>query len=142
MNNYFSPNQANRLSQLEQQQMGNVFPNYQIPQQQIKKANVIYSLVDGFEGASSFSLMIGEVGLLFDREKSEFYKKTIDEMGITTLKRYEYKEVAIPTSKTAGIASNDAALNKRIENIENALNCLLAQSRPQNQPQKTEEIKK
>lgn len=114
MNNYFTQGQQARLSQLEQMQ------GYG------QKSNVIYSLVNGIDSARSFMLMPGEVGLLFDSQSSEFYKKSVDAMGIMSLKKYRYTEVEVPAVCTPDIAGGDAALDKRMENIETALSELLA----------------
>lgn len=120
--------------------MNNLFPNFngqnfnpqpfQMNVPQKKNSNVIYSLVHGFNEAQNFMLMPGEVGLLFDSDKSEFYKKRIDDMGMTSIQKYEYKEVALPSADPPGIANTDTVLNKRMENIENALSILLQQNQP------------
>lgn len=113
------------------------FQNFQM--QPKKNSNVIYSLVRGYEQAQNFMLMPGEVGLLFETDRNEFYKKRIDEMGITQIQKYEYKEVQIPAANAPGIASPDAALNKRMENIENALNVLLSQNKSTDESTKKKE---
>ena len=115
------------------------FQNYQMPSVPKKNSNVIYSLVRGYEQAQNFMLMPGEVGLLFEADKNEFYKKRIDEMGITQIQKYEYKEVQLPVANAPGIASPDTALNKRMENIENALNVLLAKNQKMDEMSKPKE---
>ena len=108
-----------------EQMQPNLFSPMTFNSSQPKKSNVIYSLVDGYSGAQNFMLMPGEVGLLFDASKNEFYKKSIDEMGMMSIKKYEYKETPIPSSETPGIASNDVAISKRLDSLENAINKLL-----------------
>lgn len=142
-NNYLQQIQAGRLNQMEQMQPNLFSPmTFNSPQPVAKKTNVIYSLVDGYSGAQNFMLMPGEVGLLFDASKNEFYKKSIDEMGMMSIKKYDYKEVPIPTSETPGIASNDAAINKRLDSLENAINKLLEVRKEEPKEEVKREVKK
>lgn len=139
MSNYLEEVKSQRLNQMEQNMNAMYgsfngqnynsapFQNFQMQPVQKKNPNVIYSLVRGYEQAQNFMLMPGEVGLLFEADKNEFYKKRIDEMGITQIQKYEYREVQNPSPDAPGIANPDAALNKRMESIENALNALLSQ---------------
>lgn len=142
MSNYFSPNQQARLSYLEQYQ--NPFISQIQPNQPQKQNNVNYALINGLEEAKTFPVAPGRVGLLFDNQQNEFYMKTVDGMGMQSLKKFEYKEVPLPASSAPGIAGDRAeldALNKRMSNIESMLQDVVNQNNQQKK-EKAPEVKK
>ena len=146
MTNYFTPSQQARLNQLEQQQQyGSLYPqmNFNFQPVQQKNMNVLYDLVSGYEAAKQYPIAPGKVGLLFDNSQNEFYMKTVDKIGMQSIKKFAYKEVSLPANTTPGIAP-DNSMNKRIENIENALSQLLNQNKKSETKEKTlfDEVKK
>lgn len=90
-------------------------------QQPNRNPNVIYALVSGLENAKEYSIPPGNTGVLFDNESNEFYIKKVDRMGMQNLRKYEYKEVEIP-STSSGPAISDSQevedLKKRISMLE------------------------
>lgn len=89
--------------------------------------SVVYGTVNGVDGAKGFAVSPGKIGLLFDDCKNEFYWKTVDQMGMQTLKKFAYKEIDLPADSASVAESNRAeieALNKKLSNME----VLLAQA--------------
>ena len=107
--NFFSVNTQNRLDQLEQQAGNNpvfrqLYPNM-LNQQNQNQNNVIYSLVSGgLDAVKAFPLRPGFVALLFDDRENVFFIKTVDAMGIQSIKKHTYQQVALPEDSVPGIA--------------------------------------
>lgn len=107
--NFFSVNTQNRLDQLEQQAGNNpvfrqLYPNM-FGQQNQNQNNVIYSLVSGgLDAVKAFPLRPGFVALLFDDRENVFFIKTVDAMGIQSIKKHAYQQVALPEDSVPGIA--------------------------------------
>ena len=125
MNNYFTPSMASRLSHLEQCQQYS--PQMQTSSYNGRSVNnnVIYSLVSGLDGCKMFSLPPGRVGLLFDEASNEFYIKSVDAMGMQSIKKFTYQEVELPSSNAPAIADASKiaidGLNTRMNKIEELL---------------------
>ena len=140
--NFFSVNTQNRLDQLEQQAGNNpvfrqLYPNMFGQQNQNQNQNnVIYSLVSGgLDAVKAFPLRPGMVGLLFDDRENVFYIKTVDGMGIQTIKKHTYQQVALPEENVAGIAGGNASgeiqdLKKQVGELQMLMANFLQQSKP------------
>lgn len=60
-----------------------------------------YSIIHGIEDAKSYPVVPNSTCILFDDEQSVFYKKTVDSMGVTDLRAFEYTEKPMETSSPA-----------------------------------------
>ncbi len=60
-----------------------------------------YSIIHGIEDAKSYPVVPNSTCILFDDEQSIFYKKTVDSMGVTDLRAFEYSEKVMESSSPA-----------------------------------------
>lgn len=60
-----------------------------------------YSIIHGIEDARNYPVVPNSTCILFDDEKSVFYKKTVDSMGVTDLRAFEYTEKPMESSSPA-----------------------------------------
>lgn len=139
--NFFSVNTQNRLDQLEQQAGNNpvfrqLYPNM-IGQQNQNQNNVIYSLVSGgLDAVKSFPLRPGFVALLFDDRENVFFIKTVDAMGIQSIKKHTYQQVALPEDSVPGIAggmsqnADVVELKKQVGELQMLMANFLQQNKP------------
>lgn len=139
--NFFSVNTQNRLDQLEQQAGNNpvfrqLYPNM-FGQQNQNQNNVIYSLVSGgLDAVKAFPLRPGFVALLFDDRENVFFIKTVDAMGIQSLKKHTYQQVALPEDSVPGIAggmsqnADVVELKKQVGELQMLMANFLQQSKP------------
>lgn len=141
--NFFSVNTQNRLDQLEQQAGNNpvfrqLYPNMFGQQNQNQNQNnVIYSLVSGgLDAVKAFPLRPGFVALLFDDRENVFFIKTVDAMGIQTIKKHTYQQVALPEDSVPGIAggmsqnADVVELKKQVGELQMLMANFLQQSKP------------
>lgn len=126
--NFFNNNSQSRLDYLEQQAIANPYfqksyPNMiGNPSNQQNQNNVIYSLVSGgLEAVKAFPLRPGIVALLFDDRENVFFIKTVDAMGIQSIKKHTYQQVALPEETVAGIANGNNAPNSEISELKKQL---------------------
>lgn len=98
------------------------FTNPLIPQYQHNQST--YAIVHGLSDARSYPVVPNTTCILFDDEKSEFYKKTVDSMGVVDLRLFEYNEKAIETPAPAIASTADKA---ELDAIKAELNALKAQ---------------
>ena len=139
--NFFSVNTQNRLYQLEQQAGNNpvfrqLYPNM-FGQQNQNQNNVIYSLVSGgLDAVKAFPLRPGFVALLFDDRENVFFIKTVDAMGIQSIKKHTYQQVALPEDSVPGIAggmsqnADVVELKKQVGELQMLMANFLQQSKP------------
>ena len=139
--NFFSVNTQNRLDQLEQQAGNNpvfrqLYPNM-FGQQNQNQNNVIYSLVSGgLDAVKAFPLRPGFVALLFDDRENVFFIKTVDAMGIQSIKKHTYQQVALPEDSVPGIAggmtqnADVVELKKQVGELQMLMANFLQQSKP------------
>lgn len=139
--NFFSVNTQNRLDQLEQQAGNNpvfrqLYPNM-IGQQNQNQNNVIYSLVSGgLDAVKAFPLRPGFVALLFDDRENVFFIKTVDAMGIQSIKKHTYQQVALPEDSVPGIAggmsqnADVVELKKQVGELQMLMANFLQQNKP------------
>lgn len=141
--NFFSVNTQNRLDQLEQQAGNNpvfrqLYPNMFGQQNQNQNQNnVIYSLVSGgLDAVKAFPLRPGFVALLFDDRENVFFIKTVDAMGIQSIKKHTYQQVALPEDSVPGIAggmsqnADVVELKKQVGELQMLMANFLQQSKP------------
>lgn len=139
--NFFSVNTQNRLDQLEQQAGNNpvfrqLYPNM-LNQQNQNQNNVIYSLVSGgLDAVKAFPLRPGFVALLFDDRENVFFIKTVDAMGIQSIKKHTYQQVALPEDSVPGIAggmsqnADVVELKKQVGELQMLMANFLQQNKP------------
>lgn len=139
--NFFSVNTQNRLDQLEQQAGNNpvfrqLYPNM-LGQQNQNQNNVIYSLVSGgLDAVKAFPLRPGFVALLFDDRENVFFIKTVDAMGIQSIKKHTYQQVALPEDSVPGIAggmsqnADVVELKKQVGELQMLMANFLQQNKP------------
>lgn len=143
--NFFSVNTQNRLDQLEQQAGNNpvfrqLYPNMfgqQNQNQNQNQNNVIYSLVSGgLDAVKAFPLRPGFVALLFDDRENVFFIKTVDAMGIQSIKKHTYQQVALPEDSVPGIAggmsqnADVVELKKQVGELQMLMANFLQQNKP------------
>lgn len=139
--NFFSVNTQNRLDQLEQQAGNNpvfrqLYPNV-FGQQNQNQNNVIYSLVSGgLDAVKAFPLRPGFVALLFDDRENVFFIKTVDAMGIQSIKKHTYQQVALPEDSVPGIAggmsqnADVVELKKQVGELQMLMANFMQQNKP------------
>lgn len=139
--NFFSVNTQNRLDQLEQQAGNNpvfrqLYPNM-IGHQNQNQNNVIYSLVSGgLDAVKAFPLRPGFVALLFDDRENVFFIKTVDAMGIQSIKKHTYQQVALPEDSVPGIAggmsqnADVVEIKKQVGELQMLMANFLQQNKP------------
>lgn len=52
-----------------------------------------YCFVNGFEGAKAFQMLPNQTMLLMDSDKPNFYIKTSNNLGQSTIEAYEFKKI-------------------------------------------------
>ena len=120
-NPYTNPYQ-DRLAQL-QNQYQQAIPAAQ-PQQQVNQGLL---WVQGEAGVKSYLVAPGASVMLFDSEGSNFYIKSVDQMGVPTVRTFEYKEIfpnqmppVVAESKEPEYATHEDVeyLKKQIEELK------------------------
>lgn len=82
-----------------------------------------YAVIHGLQDAKTYPVIPNNTCILFDDEQSVFFKKTVDSMGVTELRQFEYTERPIETI-SPGIA--DKTDRSEIEELKNQINELKA----------------
>lgn len=105
-----------------QQNLNQFTPNGTI---QPKTETVSYAIVKGLQEARDYPVVPNGTCVLFDGEKSEFYKKTVDGMGVADLRLFEYKEKPLTNNSPAISEKVDKsefdALKRQIEELKNMI---------------------
>ena len=60
-----------------------------------------YAIIHGIQEARNYPVVPNCTCILFDDEKSEFYKKTVDSMGVMDIRLFEYTEKVIENQNPA-----------------------------------------
>lgn len=107
---YYNPYLLNSLEQqyannpLVQQNLNQFDSRGQMPFQQQNmrpQTSNSYALVHGLQDAKNYPVVPNCTCILFDDERSEFYKKTVDSMGAVELRLFEYNEKQIENANPA-----------------------------------------
>lgn len=124
--NGFAPSLSPLLSNF-----GNVQSRQNMP-------GMTYSMVHGLDAVKNFTVFPGSSAVLFDDEKSEFYIKTVDKVGVQNLRKFEYKEVSLPSGGAPGIRDDAEVenLKQRIATLEGILTGLNVKNPVQSTDQK------
>jgi len=101
MQNYYMPNNLDRINRLAQlqNQFNQQYPNYTGFQQQPNN-QIIF--VQGETGAKAYQIPVNSTVLLMSSEANEFFIKTTDQAGFPTIKKYRFSEVTQTTGQAQG----------------------------------------
>lgn len=103
---YFNPTRLDGLeslygsNSLVQQNLANFNGNYGNFVNPTSVGNS-YSIIHGYGEAKNYPVVPNHTCILFDDEKSVFYRKSVDSMGVTDLRVFEYTEKPIETETPA-----------------------------------------
>ena len=101
MQNYYMPNNLDRINRLAQlqNQFNQQYPNYAGFQQQPNN-QIIF--VQGETGAKAYQIPINSTVLLMSSEANEFFIKSTDQAGFPTIKKYKFSEVTQTIGQAQG----------------------------------------
>lgn len=130
-----------RLNQLEQQYANN--PLIQSNLSPYQRPQSTYALIHGLSEARSYPVIPNSTCILFDDEKSEFYKKTVDSMGVVDLRLFEYNEKPIDNASPAIASTSDKAELESLKAEINELKSMICQKQTKNdgKSKKSEDLK-
>lgn len=82
----------------------------------------VYKVIHGFEDAKNYPVVPNNTCILFDDEQSVFYKKSVDSMGVTDLRIFEYTEKQLETASPAISSKTEIdSLKAEIESLKSLI---------------------
>ena len=144
MQNYYMPNNLDRINRLAQlqNQFNQQYPNYAGFQQQPNN-QIIF--VQGETGAKAYQIPINSTVLLMSSEANEFFIKSIDQAGFPTIKKYKFSEVTQTIGQAQGqtnteqVKTQNFVTREEFETLKNEIKQLkeLKQNEPDNENAKS-----
>lgn len=108
--------------------IGNIgnYPTYSMPnfQSQVQSAqqtptqNMEWIPVNGIEGAKNHIVGRNETAWLMDNNDSKFYVKTADNLGVTTLKAYQFTEIDVNSNSKTFLNETQVNLQDYVKRTE------------------------
>lgn len=88
---------------------------------QPQQSETIFAYVNGISDAKNFQLSANKSALLMDNEKDIFYLKTVNSLGQSSIKCYEFKEIEEPKPISFATKAEIEELHTKMNDLINMI---------------------